>query len=156
MNRGTQFWVRKINEKEEEVQFYEVNQRVAQHTTAEFKNSSSCAENPYFQKKIAKQLIKDPAVIENRRIHVRAFLFIASTNPLIMFYHEGFGTYFAFIDNEKVCAILSKDNFQDKASPTFHTSFESVISRHSQRSLDEIVAGIKNATVLLGTSFLIL
>jgi len=102
VNRGTYFWVRKINEKEEEVQFYEVNERVAQHTIAEFKNSSSCAENPYFQKKISKQLVKDPVIVENRRVHIRGFLLIASTNPLIMYYHEGFGTYFSLIDQEKV------------------------------------------------------
>ncbi len=99
--RNTYYWVTK-DSSGQETQFYEINTRTADHILRENKENSTCSTNPYFKGKKIQELIKNPLIIDSKRVHLRAFLFIASTNPLIVYSNPGFVTYFPFLTTEEV------------------------------------------------------
>eukprot|EP00924_Labyrinthula_sp_SR-Ha-C_P010026 snap_masked-scaffold_21-processed-gene-5.88-mRNA-1 protein AED:1.00 eAED:1.00 QI:0/-1/0/0/-1/1/1/0/461 len=62
---------------------------------------------------IAQRYVKDPVLIEGYKFDLRTYLLIGSTNPLVVFYHDGFirkaGTKFSLFDLGNANAHVTND-----------------------------------------------
>ena len=100
--RDSYFWVRTAAIDGEEPEEYEVNEKIADKIIKEYGDNEKCSETEYFRGKSIQKIVQKPLLFDNKLVFIRAFLLIASTNPVIAFYREGFVTYLPLLEETRV------------------------------------------------------
>lgn len=63
---------------------------ISVHSNMSFFNKNFALCNNNKEQFIVQEYLKNPLLVEKRKFDVRGFVLIASTNPYILFYHEGY------------------------------------------------------------------
>lgn len=110
-DRYESYIMKKILVDDESIDYYEINQRVASNIVAEHEKNADCASNSYFKNKIARPFVENPLIANGNRVHMRSFMLVASSNPLIIYYKKGFFTSYPFLSQEQVMIKCIKEVF---------------------------------------------
>jgi len=65
-----------------------VNNHEEEHLRAFYRNGDGCGEIK--EKNLIQERVQNPLLIDKRFIEIKAFMLIASTNPVLAYYHDGY------------------------------------------------------------------
>lgn len=103
------------------------------------KENIECSSVKELTNKITKRLIRNPLIIKNSMVHLRSYILVASTDPLIVYINPGFVT---FIKHEVKFYIILK--LKEKDGLKFYSSFEEYLNQNDMIPLENLWLELEN------------